>query len=83
LWKSPHSWYSGVESIEALGDTFFGAASVVDVVSNIRMFLKKLLVGALYQHFFGRAVRGITSWPKNRDNMTRRTGYVEVRAFLV
>ena len=31
LWKSPHSWYSGVESIEALGDTFFGAASVVDV----------------------------------------------------
>jgi hypothetical protein len=39
LWKSPHSWYSSVGSIEALGDAFFGAASVVDVClqhSNIR-----------------------------------------------
>ena len=31
LWKLPHSWYSSVGYIEALGDAFFGAASVVDV----------------------------------------------------
>ena len=51
--------------------------------SNIRIFLKELIVGALYQHFFGHAVRGFTSCPKARDNKTRRTGCVEDKAILV
>ena len=52
-------------------------------VSNTRIFLKELIVGVWYQHFFGRALRGFTSWPKARCNKTRRTGYVEDRVFLV